>query len=167
MLDSPRGRTRKRGGRGGTYTPVPDVQPWELPRDATYVRSILGALWTKEGAFGIWKGIKSPPMHASPERVCNGLNGILGTNSTFVYSVLFEGIQTWLSSLFAATFALPDPTLFDILDSPTPGLSLAAALSATAITALILAPIDIYRITCVPATLIPPVFSFTLAVLLC
>jgi hypothetical protein len=65
---------------------------------------------------------------------------------------LFEGIQTWLSSLFAATFALPDPTLFDILDSPTPGLSLAAALSATAITALILAPLDIYRMTYQPST---------------
>jgi mitochondrial fusion and transport protein UGO1 len=72
---------------------------------------------------------------------------ISGTNSTFAYSVLFDGIETWLSSLLAATFALPDPTLFDILDSPTPGVSLAAALTATAVTALILAPIDLYRIT--------------------
>jgi mitochondrial fusion and transport protein UGO1 len=71
----------------------------------------------------------------------------VGTNSTFIYTVLFDSIETWLSSLLAATFALPDPTLFDILDSPTPGTSLAAALTATAITALILAPIDIYRIT--------------------
>ena len=70
-----------------------------------------------------------------------------GTNSTFAYTVLFESIQTWLSSLLAATFALPDPTLFDILDSPTPGTSLAAALAATAITAIVLAPIDIYRVT--------------------
>ena len=70
-----------------------------------------------------------------------------GSNSTFVYSLLFDGIQTWLSSLLAATFALPDPTLFDILDSPTPSLSLAAALTATAVTALVLAPIDLYRIT--------------------
>jgi mitochondrial fusion and transport protein UGO1 len=61
--------------------------------------------------------------------------------------MLFESIETWLSSLLAATFALPDPTLFDMLDSPTPGLSLAAALTATAITALLLAPIDLYRIT--------------------
>jgi hypothetical protein len=71
----------------------------------------------------------------------------VGTNSTFIYTVLFDSIETWLSSLLAATFALPDPTLFDILNSPTPGTSLAAALTATAITALILAPIDIYRIT--------------------
>jgi hypothetical protein len=84
----------------------------------------------------------------------NGRLTGIGTNSTFAYSVLFEGIQTWLSSLFAATFALPDPTLFDILDSPTPGLSLAAALSATAITALILAPLDIYRITYQPSSLL-------------
>jgi fusion and transport protein UGO1 len=71
----------------------------------------------------------------------------VGTNSTFIYTVLFDSIETWLSSLLAATFALPDPTLFDILNSPTPGTSLAAALTATAITALILAPVDIYRIT--------------------
>jgi hypothetical protein len=74
----------------------------------------------------------------------------VGSNSTFVYSMLFESIETWLSSLLAATFALPDPTLFDMLDSPTPGLSLAAALTATAITALLLAPIDLYRITYPP-----------------
>jgi len=74
----------------------------------------------------------------------------VGSNSTFVYSMLFESIETWLSSLLAATFALPDPTLFDMLDSPTPGLSLAAALTATAITALLLAPIDLYRITYLP-----------------
>ena len=64
-----------------------------------------------------------------------------------MYSVLFDGIEGWLSSLIAATFALPDPTLFDILDSPTPGTSLAAALTATAITAIVLAPLDLYRIT--------------------
>ena len=73
-----------------------------------------------------------------------------GSNSTFVYSMLFESMETWLSSLLAATFALPDPTLFDMLDSPTPGLSLAAALTATAITALVLAPLDLYRITSAP-----------------
>ena len=75
---------------------------------------------------------------------------IEGSNSAFVYSMLFESIETWLSSLLAATFALPDPTLFDMLDSPTPGLSLAAALTATAITSLILAPLDLYRITYLP-----------------
>jgi mitochondrial fusion and transport protein UGO1 len=71
----------------------------------------------------------------------------IGANSTYLYSVLFDAIETWLSSLLAATFALPDPTLFDMLDSPTPGTSLAAALTATAIAAIILSPIDIYRIT--------------------
>ena len=64
--------------------------------------------------------------------------------------MLFESIEIWLSSVLAAAFALPDPTLFDMLDSPTPGLSLAAALAATAITALVLAPLDLYRITYCP-----------------
>ena len=138
---APRGRSRPKC-LPESYIPIPDVQPWELPRDATGVRTILNALWTKEGAWGIWKVIHS-------------FNDLLisGSNSTFAYSMLFDGIETWLSSLLAATFALPDPTLFDILDSPTPGVSLAAALTATAITALILAPIDIYRITYLPTIL--------------
>jgi len=119
---------------------VSEIQPWELARDATGVRSILNAIWTKEGAWGIWKGMHTHEVSWSD----------VGSNSTFVYSMLFESIETWLSSLLAATFALPDPTLFDMLDSPTPGLSLAAALTATAITALLLAPIDLYRITYPP-----------------
>jgi len=73
VLDSPRGRSRRRDGRGGTYTPVPDVQPWELPRDATYVRAILGALWTKEGAFGIWKG-----FNAACRSAANGIRDEFG-----------------------------------------------------------------------------------------
>jgi hypothetical protein len=76
---------------------------------------------------------------------CNEFN--IGSNSTFLYTVLFDAIEAWLSSLLAATFALPDPILFDMLDSPTPEFSLAAALTAKAVTALLLAPIDLYRIT--------------------
>ena len=53
----PRGRSRRR--EQGEYTPLPDTESWELPRDAIGVRSILNALWTKEGAWGIWKGNSS------------------------------------------------------------------------------------------------------------
>jgi hypothetical protein len=53
---APRGRSRRRGGQHA-YSPVSEIQPWELPRDATGVRSILNAIWTKEGAWGIWKGM--------------------------------------------------------------------------------------------------------------
>jgi len=34
-----------------------EVRDWELPRDAMNVNAILSALWTKEGAWGIWKGV--------------------------------------------------------------------------------------------------------------
>ena len=54
---APRGRSRRRGGQHVPYSPVSEIQPWELPRDATGVRSILNAIWTKEGAWGIWKGM--------------------------------------------------------------------------------------------------------------
>ena len=56
---APRGRSRRRGSQHESYIPIPDIQPWELPRDATGVRTILNALWAKEGAWGIWKGIHS------------------------------------------------------------------------------------------------------------
>ena len=52
---TPRGRSRQRGGHHD-FVPVPGVHPWELPWDATGVRSILNAIWTKEGVFGVWKG---------------------------------------------------------------------------------------------------------------
>ena len=132
----PRGRSRRRGQPPSSTSLPSDLQPWEIPRDVRTIGAILGSIWSKEGAWGIWKGLGFFALEL-----------ILGTNSTFVYSVLFDGIETWLGNLLAATFALPDPTLFDILNSPTPGTSLAAALTATAITALILAPLDIYRIT--------------------
>lgn len=92
-------------------------------------------------------GRVSPQAPSLKRLLGHSLTMTVGCNSTFVYSVLFDGIEGWLSSFIAATFALPDPTLFDILDSPTPGTSLAAALTATAITAIVLAPLDLFRIT--------------------
>ena len=96
----------------------------------------LSTLWTKEGAWGIFKG----------------------TNSTYVYSILLSTITSFARSFFAAIFAVPDPSLsfqlnpsagsvggLDILSSPTPMASLAIAVSAAGIAGILLAPLDIAR----------------------
>jgi hypothetical protein len=55
-----RGRARRRvGNKPADYVPVPETQPWELPRDVVGVNSILNAIWVKEGFWGIWKGCYS------------------------------------------------------------------------------------------------------------
>jgi fusion and transport protein UGO1 len=95
---------------------------------------VLSQLWSKEGAWGIWKG----------------------TNSTFVYNVLLKTIETWTRSLLSALLNLPDPALLSIgpsttpgglsiLDSPNPMAGIAVAVAAAGIAGLVLAPIDMIR----------------------
>jgi fusion and transport protein UGO1 len=98
---------------------------------------VLSQLWSKEGAWGIWKG----------------------TNSTFVYNVLLRTIETWTRSLLSAMLDLPDASLLSmgpaiastaggslsILDSPNPLASVAIAVGAAGIAGLVLAPIDMVR----------------------
>lgn len=91
---------------------------------------VLGQLWTKEGAWGVWKG----------------------SNATFVYSVLLKTTETWSRSLLAALVNVPDPGMLaglgagvDVVDSPYPWASLAVAVGAAAMAGLILAPLDVVR----------------------
>lgn len=94
---------------------------------------MISQLWTKEGAWGIWKG----------------------TNSTFVYNFLLKTIESWLRSLLSALLNVPDPGLLggygvgggglDIMDSPNPLTSLAVAVAAAGISGLMLAPLDMVR----------------------
>ncbi|KAF1991146.1 mitochondrial carrier [Aulographum hederae CBS 113979] len=92
---------------------------------------VLGQLWQREGAWGVWKG----------------------TNSTFVYNVLSRTIESWTRSLLSALLNLPDPGLsgnsavggLDIVESPNPLLSLFVAVGAAGIAGVVLAPLDLVR----------------------
>jgi fusion and transport protein UGO1 len=94
---------------------------------------VIAQLWQKESAWGVWKG----------------------TNVTFVYNFLLKTTESWTRSLLSALLNIPDSGLMgtaasgigglDIMDSPSPLLSLAVAVSATAIAAFALAPLDIVR----------------------
>jgi fusion and transport protein UGO1 len=99
------------------------------------VMEVISQLWSKEGAFGIWKG----------------------TSSTFIYGLLLKTFETWTRSCLSALLDLPDPTLlnhalglrpgsgFTILDSASPLASLGVVVTAAAVAGCLLAPIDMVR----------------------
>lgn len=139
-------------GRGDPSTPsirrkhVPsrsrDLTPTRAPpvalrrlelRKSDSLLEVIAQLWQKESAWGVWKG----------------------TNVTFIYNFLLKTTESWTRSLLSALFNVPDPGLIggaasgigglDIIDSPSPILSLSVAVAATAIAATLLAPLDLIR----------------------
>jgi fusion and transport protein UGO1 len=119
--------------RAGYVLPQPSSSP--APHQLVIKRSdsimeVIGQLWTKEGAWGVWKG----------------------SNATFVYSVLLKTTETWSRSLLAALVDVPDPGIItglglptDLADSPYPWASLGVAVGAATIAAVLLAPLDTVR----------------------
>lgn len=114
--------------------PSPSGSPG--PNQLTLKRSdsvleVMGQLWSKEGAWGVWKG----------------------TNSTFIYSALLRTFENWARSFLSAVFNAPDPGLIggigagglDMIDSPYPWLSFGITVGAAAIAGLALVPLDIVR----------------------
>lgn len=87
------------------------------------VNDAIKALWAKEGAWGVWKG----------------------TNATFIHSVLVSTMEAWSTSFLSAILSLPDPGVTEIADSTHPLASLGVAIAASALTALLLAPLDLIR----------------------
>lgn len=90
---------------------------------------VISQEWTKEGAWGVWKG----------------------SNTTFVYSLLTQTVESWSRSLFSAILNVPDPGTSglgisaDLLDAPYPWSSLGVAIVAAVTAGLILAPLDLIR----------------------
>ncbi|PVH99274.1 mitochondrial carrier [Periconia macrospinosa] len=133
---SPRKKLRRPGSRSRDSTPTqpprPTVRKLELKR-ADSLLEVIAQLWQKESAWGVWKG----------------------TNVTFVYNFLLKTTESWTRSLLSALLNVPDPGLIgssasgigglDIIDSPSPLMSLGVAVAATAIAATLLAPLDLIR----------------------
>ncbi|KAI1414406.1 mitochondrial fusion and transport protein Ugo1 [Hypoxylon sp. FL1857] len=136
------------------YTPTPstrshrrrDSSPMDTPSSPTRAPSppppyqlvlrrpdsifdVISQLWSKESAWGIWKG----------------------TNATFLYTVLQSLLENWSRSLLSALFNVPDLGLKDDVDrlvdiaSPYPWASLCVAAAAAVATGVILAPLDLIR----------------------
>ncbi|KAL7274364.1 hypothetical protein RUND412_002734 [Rhizina undulata] len=119
---------RKVTDRAGYVVETPIDEDLKGPWQIKAVRSggigeMLKELWNKEGAWGIWKG----------------------QNSTFIYTVLMSTLESWTSSFLSAVLSLPDPGMTEIAESAYPLASLGVAVAASAITAMILSPLDIVR----------------------
>lgn len=114
----------------GSPTKPPSPPPYQLVlRRPDSIFDVISQLWSKESAWGIWKG----------------------TNATFLYTVLQSLLENWSRSLLSALFNVPDLGLKDDVDrlvdiaSPYPWASLCVAAAAAVTTGLILAPLDLVR----------------------
>ncbi|WYZ38215.1 hypothetical protein EsH8_III_000129 [Colletotrichum jinshuiense] len=106
------------------------VPPHQLTiRRPDSLMEVIGQLWQKEGAWGVWKG----------------------SNATFLYSVLSSLLENWSRSALSALFNVPDLGVKEDIDrlidiaSPYPWASLCVAAAAAVATGLILAPLDLVR----------------------
>jgi fusion and transport protein UGO1 len=133
---SPNKRSRQPRSRSRSETPTrappPTPRKLDLKRPDSLLE-VIAQLWQKESAWGVWKG----------------------TNVTFIYNFLLKTTESWFRSAISAILNVPDPGLLgtagsgigglDIMDSPSPIMSLGVAVAATAIAATLLAPLDLIR----------------------
>ncbi|PNY26482.1 Mitochondrial fusion and transport protein ugo1 [Tolypocladium capitatum] len=93
------------------------------------VLDVIGQLWHKDGAWGVWKG----------------------SNATFLYTVLQSLLENWSRSFLSAIFNVPDLGVKEDIDrlidiaSPYPWVSLFVAGAAAVATGVLLAPLDLVR----------------------
>ncbi|KAF4983191.1 hypothetical protein FZEAL_1348 [Fusarium zealandicum] len=93
------------------------------------ILEVIGQLWGKEGAWGVWKG----------------------SNSTFLYTVLQSLLENWSRSFLSAIFNVPDLGVKEDIDrlidiaSPYPWVSLFVAATAAVATGIALSPLDLVR----------------------
>ncbi|KAH4252613.1 hypothetical protein HBI04_207500 [Parastagonospora nodorum] len=132
---SPTKRSRQPRSRSRSETPTRAPPPAHRKLDlkrADSLLEVIAQLWQKESAWGVWKA----------------------TNVSFIYNFLLKTTESWFRSAISAILNVPDPGLvssasgiggLDIIDSPSPLMSLGVAVAATAIAAIILAPIDLIR----------------------
>ncbi|KAI5307835.1 mitochondrial fusion and transport protein ugo1, partial [Ascosphaera atra] len=115
--------------RRGYVTPIPTSKNTVLLKEPFSILETLGAVWSRHGATSVWKG----------------------TNATFIYSVLFPTLNTYLRGLLSAILALPDETVSSLaepdllLSSSASGTTLVLTCIASALSAIILSPIDTTR----------------------
>lgn len=118
----------------GTESPRPQAKATPSPSHLTLrlpdsVMEVIGQLWQKEGAWGVWKG----------------------SNATFLYTVISSLLENWSRSALSALFNVPDLGVKDDIErlidiaSPYPWASLGVAAAAAVATGLLLAPLDMVR----------------------
>ncbi|KKZ68878.1 hypothetical protein EMCG_00049 [[Emmonsia] crescens] len=97
-------------------------------KDPSALFEVLAQLWGTSGPTSLWKA----------------------SNSSFVYSLLLPTLNTFIRSLLSAILAFPEEGLSslaepDILTSSSPGSSLLLTCISSALSAILLSPIDTTR----------------------
>lgn len=93
------------------------------------VLDVVGQLWQRDGARGVWKG----------------------ANASFLYSVLQSLVENWSRSFLSAVFNVPDLGLKEDLGRlidialPYPWTSIFVAGAAAVISGVLLSPLDLVR----------------------
>lgn len=102
----------------------------KLRLESTNFSDIISALQAQDGLKGLWRGV----------------------NTSFLLDAMQVTLEAWLSGFFSSVSGVPDPHFLDISHSPTPGASLATAVTASVVTAVLLAPLSIVRTRMVTTT---------------
>ncbi|KAK2778371.1 mitochondrial fusion and transport protein ugo1 [Emmonsiellopsis sp. PD_33] len=97
-------------------------------KDPSALFDVISQLWSSSGATSLWKA----------------------SNSSFIYSLLLPTLNTFIRSLLSAILAFPEDGLTslaesDILTSTSPGTSLLLTCISSALSAILLSPIDTTR----------------------
>lgn len=118
----------------------PRTKKAKKPKDEEYVNrirpesirfgDIIAAIQAQDGLKGLWRGV----------------------NTSFILDAMQVTLEAWLSGFFSSISGVPDPHFLEISHSPTPGASLATAVTASVVTAVLLAPLSIVRTRMVTTT---------------
>lgn len=97
--------------------------PHAIEPTSLYILDIMRAIMEKDGVVGLWRG-----MHTS-----------------FVLEALTTTIESWINGFLSSVCDIPDPQFVDVLHSPSPLVSLGAAVLSALATSIILSPVDMIR----------------------
>ncbi|TAQ89430.1 hypothetical protein B7494_g2241 [Chlorociboria aeruginascens] len=126
---SRRRRSERAFSRSPSRTPSPRpsslTYQLELKKPDSFWE-VIGQEWTKEGAFGVWKG----------------------TTANVICNLTEQSLRRWTESFLSALLNVQDTTTIlgnNILDSPTPWSSVGIVVAASVAAALLIAPLDLVR----------------------
>lgn len=84
---------------------------------------IMSSLLSQEGTRGLWRA----------------------TNATFILNALSSTLEAWITGFISPFLQIPDPFFVDVAHSPEPSTTLMLSITASLLTGLILAPLDLIR----------------------
>jgi fusion and transport protein UGO1 len=84
---------------------------------------MMSSLLSTEGVRGLWRA----------------------NNASFIFSALSMTFEAWITGFISPFLQIPDPFFVDAIHSPDPTKTLILSISASVITGLILAPLDLIR----------------------